>query len=39
MELEVTSLEMLPCDEPEGLLPCELTCHSGTCQYSCNLTD
>jgi len=34
MELDVTALEMLPGDEPEGLVPCLRTCVV-TCFATC----
>lgn len=37
MEFDVTALEMLPGEEPEGLLPCVKTCLS-TCLITCFFT-
>jgi hypothetical protein len=34
MEFDVTALEMLPGDEPEGLMPCTITC-ADTCSKTC----
>lgn len=37
MEFDVATLEMLPGDEAEGLLPCTVTCQA-TCLFTCLFT-
>jgi hypothetical protein len=37
MGFDVTSLEMLPSDDPEGVGECALTC-AVTCKFSCIAT-
>lgn len=39
MEFDVTALEMLPGDEPAGLLGCTNSCGITGCTITCLITD